>query len=267
MIKLLLSIFLFINVAIAEPYYFNFSNDYFAPGGEDKWLTNSMKLGIGDFAIGSDMYTPKDKRNKELPKGDRPWDGYTYIEYTEKYPIVFGESETFITRFGALGDASEADKMQKWMHNDLGFGADPSWVGQNPSQPAFELIYSKNSHRYLHSYIGDTKVSQSHGFRIGNVADEIFLDQEVRKHFFKNWFVHGGLEGKGIFFNTHLNGRLFESDVYTVDHEWLVASARAGISYNLFGCLITYEYKYQTQEFKGQDGRHLFGSLTFTFNN
>lgn len=270
--KKLLLLLLLATTAQAEPMKFTFSNDYFSPGGKDRWLTNQMMLEVGAWGISNEMYTPKDKRSKELPDGDRPYDGYSFIQYTKKWEIAHGERHILKSRIGTLGEWSGAKELQTWAHDDVGFGSHPEWVGQNPPGVALDFILSKQNVAYLQSVFGDTSATTEYGARFGNVVDELFLDQELRKHFFKNLYIFGGMRGQAVLFNTHLDGRLidehlikgYETDVYTVDKEPFVASARVGIElyFPESEFFVSYSYKYLTEEFKGQDGRHLFGELS-----
>jgi len=271
--KKLLLILLISTAAQAEPVKFSFGNDFFIPGGKDRWLTNIMSLEVGAWGIGSEMYTPQDKRSTDLPDGDRPWDGYSYLQYTEKWNIAQGEYNILKSRVGGLGDWSGAKEMQKWMHNDLGFGSDPQWVGQNPPGLAADFIFSRLNRSYLHSVVGDTALIQEYGVRVGNVVDEVFLDQELRKHYFKNFYIFAGIRGQAVAFNTHLDGRLidehlingYEHDKYTVQKNWFVASGRLGAEVRFDDFFISYIFKYVTEEFKGQEDRHLYGDVVIGF--
>lgn len=254
-----------VSIAAAEPVKFNFANDYFAPSGKDRWLTNMMSLEVGKWGIGSEMYTPRDKRRKELPDGDRPWDGYSYLQRTDKWEVGQGEYHVLKSRLGTLGEWSGAKEMQTWMHDDLGFGAHPEWVGQNPAQPAFDVIYSRLNRHYLQSVVGNSRLTQEYGVRLGNVNNSLFLDQELRKHFHKHFYIFAAIRGEAVAFNTHLDGRMFENDVYTVDKQWFVASGRLGVEVRFDDFFVSYTYRYLTEEFKGQDGRHLYGDVGIGF--
>jgi len=253
---------------------FEFNNDWFAPGGKDRWLTNQMRLMIPHddwrYAIGNDIYTPTSKKSTEIPYGDRPWDGYTYLEAAKVYEIDNDsdtyEERTLAGRAGVLGWGSGSPGLQKWFHNDLGFGSDPQWVGVNQSVPAFEFLYTHKTHEELDSFVGRSFLTQSYGFRVGNVVDEIFLDQQVTKQLWDRIAGYVGVNGKGVAFNTTLDGRMFGHNTYTVDSEPFVASARVGFIYTIGTWNLGYEYQYVTEEFADQDGRHLFGRVLFGYN-
>lgn len=254
---------------------FEFNNDWFAPGGKDRWLTNQMKLTVpwGDtwrFAVGNDMYTPTDKDSLEIPVGDRPWDGYTYAEAESRHRIgrrrVLRQEHIFTYRLGILGANSGTPELQKWFHNDLGFGSDPTWVGMNSSEVAGEFIYTRKNHEQISAIIGESFLTQSYGVRVGNVVDEVFLDHQFTKRLWQKVSGYAGLNGRLVFFNSHLDGRMFRKDVYTVESEEFVATARVGLIVKVFNMHLGYEYQYQTEEFEGQEDRHLFGRVLLGYN-
>jgi len=274
-----LLLFLFSLPLHADEFNFVFANDFFAPDGKDRWLTNDIRLeyktDYAEFALGSEMYTPTDKQTIGAPVGDRPWDGYTYLEIGGAMPTAFlfdrihlgdGEKRNIKFRLGALGLASGSEVLQDFIHNELGFGSDPSWDTINDSTPALEVIYSHDSERPIHSYIGDGLLKSSYGIRAGNVIDEIFLNQEIHRILFDSIDGFIGMEGKGVLFNTFLDGRMFANDVYTVDTRHFVASAKFGFIFTIMKhYILTYEYKYITEEFKNQPSRHLYGTITLGY--
>lgn len=255
----------FLASAQAEPFEFNIMNDYFRPENKDRFLTNSFYIKQGAWKFGNDMYSPREKNSDTINTGDRPWDGYTYFEHEGIEKLAFGQEFRLRTRVGMLGEDSGSQALQQFVHDDLGLGIHPTWAGQNPSEPALDVIASKRTREYVQSLVGDSALTQEYGARMGNVNDSLFLDQELRKHFFKNLYLYAGLRGDVVLFNTHLDGRLFHSNIYTVDKNWFVASGRAGFelyypSWHHF--FVNYGYIYLTEEFQGQKGRHAYGTLT-----
>lgn len=260
-------VLLICSVANAEPWAFTWENDFPVPRGLDRNYTNGFKIKRGNWALANEMYTPRDKKNPLPPEGDRPWDGYSYIEYEDKTLVTLGEAITINFRFGAVGEASGTEALQKFVHDDLGAGQHPTWAGQNPSEPTIDIVVAKKNREYLKSIIGDSALEQEYGVQFGNVKDLIYLDQKLKKHFFKYFYPYVGLRGDAVAYNTHLDGRLFQSNDYTIDKNWFVASARAGFElyFPNSDFYIDYHYEYKTEEFSDQVGRHTFGSLTFGF--
>lgn len=246
---------------------FTIKNDYVIPGGLDRNLTNAFEIKSDKWAIGNQMRTPSDKKNPLPPIGDTPWDGYSYLEYETDKPIALGEKVILQSRLGIVGKASGTEALQKFIHDDLGAGAHPTWAGQNPSEPTLDFILSKQNRDYIQSILGDSQTINRYGIQFGTVRDSAFIDQELRKHFYSYFYPYVGLRGEAVLYDTHFDGRLFQSNEYTIDKEWFVATARIGIElyFPESDWFVDYHYEYVTQQFKGQDGRHSYGSVSFGY--
>lgn len=261
-----LGFFSIIKTARAEPWEFTLKNDFFVPGGLDRYLTNAFTYKYGKYTLGNDMYSPKNKKSDVVDTGDRPWGGYSYIEREDVEPLAFGQEFIFRSRLGFVGHQSGSEELQQFIHDDLGMGQHPTWAGQNPSESTLDFLLSKRTREYVQSVLGDTQLTEEFGARLGTVNDSVFLDQEIRKHFFKYLYFYAGLRGDAVLYNTHLDGRLFQDNEYTVNKNWFVATGRAGVElyfprwHHFF---LNYGYDYVTEEFTKQSGRHSYGTITF----
>lgn len=241
----------------------DFSNDVLWPPHSDRWYSNGVRLYHGDYALGMEMLTPKDKRNPGIPVNDRPWDGYLYGEYT----FNLKEERTIKLRGGCLGACSYQEQLQKFVHNDLGLGIDPKgWHTMNPSEPTLELLYE---HPFIHvfdSWLGVVRAETVYGFRVGNVQDLAFLETEITKGLLRqNYSIYGiaGIRGEARAFNTHLQGRMLHDDTYTVDMIPFVASTWLGFGATYGKWCLEFVYTYVTDETRLQDyERHLYGTVT-----
>lgn len=247
--------------SIADSFRLDFENDFFIPGQLDRNLSNRVELGYDDYVLGNEMYTPRDKRNPGIPDGDRPWDGYTYFGVVEH----LAEDRDLTVRIGILGDASGTDSLQRFVHGTMGLGVHPvGWSTQNPSEPALDVIYSHKFFNVSDYWIGQAKVTSEYGVRFGNVKIESFVSEEIKRGFFyDNWefYVRSGIDGRGVAFDTTLDGRMFHDNTYTVERVPFVASTFLGVGTRIHDWLIEYQYRYLTEEFKGQDGRHAYAQV------
>lgn len=248
-----------------------YGNDILIPNGKDRYLTSDARFLFKDgYSLGSEVYTPTDKEDPNIPLGDRPWSSYLFVEKEDVQPIAWGQEAVFRYRLGGVGKYGFGEELQDGIHellSDLGKPqTDPTWAHQNPGQVAGELIASRRSREYLQSVIGDSRLTNEYGLRVGNVVDEAFFDQELRKHFFKHWYFFTGITGKIVAFNTHIEGRLWADNNHEERKQWFVAQGRLGFEYRGDDWAIGYTYKYLTEEFKGQEGRHLYGSLEIAWN-
>lgn len=260
--RFLFFLLLFPSVLLADT-GLDFSNDVLWPPHSDRWYSNGVRVYHGDFAIGMEMYTPKDKRNPGIPYGDRPWDGYLYGEYT----IELKEERSVKVRAGCLGACSYQEQLQKFVHNDLGLGIDPKgWDTQNPSEPALEVLYEHKIIDVFEAWIGTVRSETAYGARIGNVQDFAFISCELRRGWLepdRSGYFMAGMRGEAQVFKTHLQGRMFHDDTYTVDMIPFVASTWLGFGVEYHKWNVELVYTYMTDETELQNyERHVFGTVT-----
>jgi hypothetical protein len=81
---------------------------------------------MNGFQLGQDMFTPSDLAETDPRKMDRPYAGYTFLKFQR-----VSASRTNGTRIyssnsvGLFGRSSRADRVQKFIHNDLDLGKPP----------------------------------------------------------------------------------------------------------------------------------------------
>jgi lipid A 3-O-deacylase len=249
----------------------SFGNDFFVPGHLDRWATSSLSAVIKAddnlwLTLGQEMYTPTDKRSPEVPDGDRPWDGYSYIGARKRHLGETGSYYLAEVRLGAVGSASRADRLQKFVHNDLDMGTNPKgWGTQNPSEIAIDASLAHHFPNTTNTLIGETRTQLGYKVRLGNVITRASFLSEIEKGWRDFYFI-AGTAAHAVLYNTHLDGRLLQNNTYTVDKKWFVAEASLGIGVRIFRRFsLEYKYKYTTEEFKGQTGRHSVGEVNFIF--
>jgi hypothetical protein len=249
---------------------FLLENDFLTLGNQDRWFTSHIRAIYNfdgwSYGVGQEMFTPQNLRLSEPEKGDRPYDGYTYFELGKKIERKKDEYKQLSFRVGAVGDKSKAKRLQKFAHNDLSLGTDPKgWDTQNKSELALEVLYTHGFRSRFDSWLGEAIFDHKYGARLGNVVTDLFLSQDLRRGWFYDgfeFFGHVGLEGRVVAYNTHLDGRLFRDNYYTVNSKPFVATAWAGAGIEYKSYYLGYLWRYQTSEFNEQKARHHFGSVT-----
>jgi hypothetical protein len=100
----------------------------------------------------------------------------------------------------------------------------------------------------------------------GTVAPVRMQDPRLAaaSHFGVTFFA--GVDGRAVARNIFLDGNTF-CDSASVDKNYLVADISAGVSVIFKKFKLTYTQVYRTEEFQGEDGGELFGSiyLAYTF--
>jgi hypothetical protein len=75
------------------------------------------------------------------------------------------------------------------------------------------------------------------------------------------WSLFFGLEGRAVARNIFLDGNSF-ADSRSVDKNYFVGDANAGISLTYGRVQISYTLNWRSEEFRGQGGGELFGALS-----
>lgn len=213
------------------------------------------------------MYTPRDKRAEHVIRNDRPYDGEAAVVYLRSSSITrMGGADRQLfygIKAGCVGDCAKAKRLQKFVHNDLDYGVDPrGWDNQNKSEAILDGIAYYRL-RSKGSSIFNTVVSEetTWGAEAGNANVKSWLQTVIEQQLYKNIYARGLLNGSLVAYDTHLDGRLFADNNHTVDSVPLVASAGFELVWRNEDLELSYGYVYQTDQFEGQEGRHLFGSL------
>lgn len=247
-------------------------NDFFAPFQKDRWYSNGFGLSRSTptefWSTRHAMYTPRDKRAEHIIESDRPYSGELSLVHLR---AVRGLVETSPDRgvfaggrVGCVGPCAKAKRLQKFVHNDLEFGTDPrGWGNENGSELIADLIVYYRSETRGRSFLGApiTEVT-TWGGEAGNANVRSWLKTGIEQGLGGNWFAVGELEGAFVAHNTHVDGRVFRDNVHTKESTLFQAAAKGGIGWRGGGYEVTYSYWYLSDQFEGQEGRHLFGGLS-----
>lgn len=263
--KLIILILLLPSLVFGDTLTFEIGNDIVAD--TDNGLTHYTKIalekGRDTYSIANYIYTPKDIESFTLPENDRGFDGYSYVAFARSYSEYKRDERIYEYRLGVVGEWSGSEALQKYVHIDLDKGADPSWYSQNPSEVAPSFLFTKHTWEYTRSVIGDSRIDNNATFEIGTFKTQALINQTLTKHFFKRVYVIGGIEGRWVLYDTTMDGRLLQNNIYTIGHEDFVAVGKLGIKYQFTPDFsATYTYFYGTPEHSGQVGRHDLGAVT-----
>jgi hypothetical protein len=226
------------------------------------------------ISVGNEMYTPDDIRNTEIIKDENPFAGVTSFRVT-KIQSIPGRAISTEIEAGVSGDWSHTDDLQRFVHNDLGFGADPGgWENQIGSEPVLnynwtrEVAGNKRTFFKLEFLNIDgqiVRVGNKHtdatiykSFRVGhNVqrpgesSDDYSIFLEVTP-----W-------GKVVAHNIFYDGALFADNPHTIDSERFVGGITNGIVLQKGNYSLRFDYHIRTPEFDDSETFHKFGILSF----
>jgi lipid A 3-O-deacylase len=306
-----------------------FENDYF--GGQDQHYTNGVKLSwlSGDlsdwgqtgwrqrfadrlpfvnrtdglkqlgFALGQNIYTPQDISRVPPDATDRPYAGWSYAEFSfiSKTQSVM---DTLSIQAGMVGRASQADEVQRAVHEWINSERPLGWDYQLQNEFGLNVVYERKWRWYARGFgdITGIDVIPHAGFSLGNISTYANAGFTTRLGFNlpsdfgtslirggslpntpiddrdyrvaglnggRAWsfFAFGGVDGRAVGRDIFLDGNTFR-DSPSVDKEHFVGDAFYGLGIGYGRWQLTYTEVVRTREFKAQDRKSYFGSVALS---
>jgi len=305
-----------------------FENDYF--GGTDRHYTNGVKFSwlssdystwkqrdgaagvVGDrlplvnlpdtqknfgFAIGQNMYTPQRKDLAIPDPTDRPYAGWSYLEFSF---LSKSESrlDTLSFQPGIVGPHAYAEQTQGEVHRLLGSKQARGWDYQLKDEVGLNIVYERKWRLYARSVgdllgadfvphvgasLGNVQTYANAGgtarlgfnlpsdfgvqlIRPGGAGSSPIDDFDPRVSPRKNFslFVFGAADGRAVARDIFLDGNTFR-DSPSVDKKNFVADLSYGAGLIAGRWQLTFTQVVRTREFKGQlEDHNDFGSVTLS---
>jgi lipid A 3-O-deacylase len=313
---------------LAGTFTFYLENDYF--GGTDRHYTNGLKLSwlssdLSDWrqagwrqrfaealpfvnrpdgqknlglAFGQNIYTPQDQDAAVPNPTDRPYAGWSYLEFTflSKTERI---ADTLAIQLGMVGRHSYAKDVQRVVHKWINSSDPQGWDYQLKDEFGVNLIYERRWRLYGRAFgnaLGADLVPHA-GFSLGNVqtyanagasvrlgfnlpsdfgvqlirpggagGNAPLDDNDPRINVNRRWslFVFASGDGRAVARDIFLDGNTFK-DSPSVDKRPFVADLSYGVGVNIGNCQITLTQVYRTREFETQPFKYNeFGSLTIS---
>lgn len=242
-------------------------------------------------SLGHEIYTPTDIETPELLKEDRPYAGHVYLAagFTTENP---DEIETWRLSLGLVGPGARAEVIQNNLHREIGSPEALGWDYQLKNEFVLSAAYEKKwlnlarSKAWNNSLEFDfiphasgavgtpmTYIGGGAMVRLGHNLHRDYGPPRVRpslpvSQFYEpdgsaSWFLFAGVDARFIAHNLFLDGNNFRSS-HSVDREHFVADLQSGFVWNNSRFRLAYSMVYRTREFKGQDERDVFGSLSIS---
>ncbi len=257
-------------------------------------LEGQKDLGL---ALGQNIYTPRDIEVPNPDRRDRPYAGWTYLEFdfiTKTRSIA----DTFALQVGIVGPHSLAEDTQRLFHQLIGSARPRGWDYQLRDEIGVNLIYERRWRMYGRAFsdtlgadfiphagasLGNVQTYANTGgtLRFGYHLPSDFgvqlsragsfgasptddLDPRVALNRNFSFFVFGAADGRAIARDLFLDGNTFRRS-RSVQKEYLVADVSAGLGLIAGPWQLTYTQARRTREFKTQaEPFNNFGSFTLS---
>lgn len=244
------------------------------------------------FTLGQNIFTPEDITIQANQDDDRPWAGflYTSIGLVTAQENHLDELELTL---GVVGDAALGEQTQKAVHKYISDSPKPEgWDNQLEFEPGVILSWQRRWPAALALDAGDYRLAVEPNINasVGNIytyAGAGFIvsfgpyqgylqdtPPKVRpaspgSGYFETpsqgwgWYVFAGADGRAVARNIFLDGNTFK-DSHSVDKEIFVGDLTAGFALTLDDYRLAYSINSRSDEFKGQSGQSVFGSVTLS---
>lgn len=294
-----------------------YENDVVA--GDDRWYTNGVRASwiqptsgrlhelvedLGErtgrlapdsstaygFALGQNMYTPRDITLEDPPEDDRPYAGWLYFS-TGIGAVRDGELRRLLLTVGVVGPASLAERTQKEVHRLVDTDMPRGWDTQLDNEPTLMLSYERiqrlwqvsgdrawgadvSGHFGLTLGTPYTLAGTGATLRFGQHMPDDHSPPRIQPAFpgslqFRpaerwGWYLFLGVDGQARAHDTFLDGNLFR-DSRSVPREPWVGEVMGGIAVAWRRLRLSHTLTHRTREFDGQAEGQRFGAFSLTF--
>jgi hypothetical protein len=246
------------------------------------------------LSFGQNIYTPEDTTATAYLPNDRPYAAWLYLGVAvhvlhPKTPDDLADRlDIFEINLGVVGPSALGEDVQNGFHDFIGVPRALGWGNQIHDEPGLNLIYER---RYRFATEGartgwGADTIPHLGFSLGNVFTYANAGAEFRAgwrlppDFGSNLirpsgdtnpdrrprfgaFLFAAFDGRAVARDITLDGNSFRSSP-DIRKEPFVADLYAGLGFSFPRLQLRYAQAYRTKEFKGQDDRQVFGSLSAT---
>jgi len=173
-------------------------NDLYVSSFKDRYYTNGIFVyyrfvsqknkkitkKIIQFEIGQQMYTPHHSDSPLIEEQDRPYAGYSFINYSRHYFNKQKYSFKAALEIGILGPNSKAREFQNTIHTIYGFQKSDGWDNQiqNALGVNFNFEYLKPLSKPSHSKID---LTSSSSLKLGTIFTNITTSIYIRLNLLK----------------------------------------------------------------------------------
>jgi hypothetical protein len=246
------------------------------------------------FAIGQNMYTPRDIAIAEPQPDDHPWGGWLYADLSLHHKNERNLHKLSL-QLGIVGPDSFAEDSQRIIHTLRDFDLPQGWDNQIGTEPGIRLTYTyKNRLATFGNPRGfGADLIPDIGASLGNIRTEASIGTTLRAGWrvpldfqslridesgyamaqegeleggWKSFSVYafGGLRGHAVAHDIFLDGNTFRDSPSVSRKPW-VGAAEVGVGLRWGPCRLVYVHVMRTKEFDEAESGQKFGSVNFSY--
>jgi hypothetical protein len=251
-----------------------------------------MKLETPKFgyALGQNIYTPRNLRTTAPVMNDRPYAGWLYfgmILQRRGNQAGVPVNDNLELDLGFIGPESFAQQAQAWWHTVGGWIVPKGWGNQLRTEPAIDIKYDRQWKFATRSQDFGLELIPHAGFSLGNVytyagagamvrfgynipddfgvqnIDSLATQTGGRSAETRSFgaYLFAAADGRAVLHNAFLDGNLYQRSVH-VDKEPFVADLKVGVVFAFKYFDIAGTFVHRTREYKSQPKSDHFASIS-----
>lgn len=248
------------------------------------------------LSLGQNMYVPRNTMSSAAQLSDRPFAGWSYISLA-LHAKTATQLDSFETSVGVVGPSAMAEETQNNYHALMGFERVRGWGRQLHDEPGLVLSWQRTLRAarvdlsrdfawdilpHVRATAGNVQTHAAAGFETrlgyrlpwdfgtsliqpgGGVSTPAAEDDpRLRPDASFGLHIFAGAEGRAVARNIFLDGNTWESSPH-IAKKVFVADLMGGIGLVMGRTKLTYTHVYRTEEYYGQKGGQLFGSVSLS---
>lgn len=248
------------------------------------------------LSLGQNMFVPRNTSTNAPQPEDRPFAGWSYLSLA-LHAKTSTQLDSFETSLGIVGPSSLAEETQNNYHALMGFERIRGWGHQLHDEPGIVLSWQRTLRSarvdfghdlawdllpHVRATAGNVHTHAAAGFetRLGYRLPWDFgtsliqpgggvsapadpHDPRLRRESAFGVHFFAGAEGRAVARNIFLDGNTWERSP-SVQRKHFVADLSAGVGVVMGLAKLTYTHVYRTEEYAGQRGPQMFGSVSLS---
>jgi lipid A 3-O-deacylase len=241
------------------------------------------------YALGQDIFTPSDLKDKDPPLTQRPYAGFLYGSFGLADDTGTNLDQLQVT-LGVVGPASLAEETQKFVHAIIHDREPEGWSTQLRDEPGLIIEYERSKKLIPpQSVLGLVfDVEPHYGIAVGNVYDYVNAGGMARLGFNlpKDYgplridpslpgsgyfeptgglggYIFAGVDGRAIGRNLFLDGNTFQPS-RSVDKLNLVGDVEMGAAVTFRAFELSFTHVIRSREYATQKAADQFGAVNLS---